>query len=215
MTGNNKIIELFSCDRRALRSSYSADTGIPPNQGGDNQLKLYKMKARSAVLLLLLTLALGTAGCGTNESSPVPADNRLQAKTLNGATRVSNPNKVAAHLEQLAEGVKGVKDANCVVFGNYAVVGIDVDSKMERSQIGTLKYTVAEAFRKDPYGIDAVVTADMDLAQRLREIRIDVQKGRPIAGFTEELGDIVGRIVPQIPRNIIAPRTPEDMGTTP
>jgi YhcN/YlaJ family sporulation lipoprotein len=179
--------------------------GIPPDQGGENQMKLYKMIASGATLLLLLTLAMSTAGCGKKATAPVPPDNRLQAKASNGATRISNenPKKVAAHLEQLARGIKGVKDANCVVFGKYAIVGIDVDSKMERSQVGTLKYTVAEAFRKDPYGIDAVVTADLDLAQRLREIKVDVKKGRPIAGFTEELADIIGRVIPQIPRNII------------
>jgi YhcN/YlaJ family sporulation lipoprotein len=199
-----------------LSSSNSADTGIPPDQGGENQLKLYKMIARGALFLLLLSLAMSTAGCSKKQSAPVPSNNRLQAKASTGATRISNenPKKVAAHLEKLATGIKGVKGANCVVFGKYAIVGIDVDSKMERSQVGTLKYTVAEAFRKDPYGIDAVVTADMDLTQRLREIKIDVKKGRPIAGFTEELADIIGRVIPQIPRNIIPPKTPEDMGTS-
>jgi YhcN/YlaJ family sporulation lipoprotein len=178
-------------------------------------LKTYKMKAYGVALLLLLTLAMGSAGCGQKQSAPFPSNNRVKTQALNGTAtqNIDNPNKVAAHLEMLARGIAGVKGANCVVFGNYAIVGIDVDEKMERSQVGTLKYAVAEAFRKDPYGINAVVTADVDLAQRLREIRVDVQNGRPLAGFTEELADIVGRLVPQIPRNIIPPKTPENMGT--
>lgn len=173
----------------------------------------YNVKAYGLSLLLLLALAMVPAGCGKNESAPNP-DNRLEARANNGGTKkpIENPNKVAAHLEMLARGVEGVRDANCVVFGNYAIVGIDVDERMERSRVGTLKYAVAEAFRKDPYGINAVVTADMDLAQRIREIRVDVNNGRPIAGFTEELADIVGRLVPQIPRNIIPPKAPENMG---
>lgn len=84
---------------------------------------------------------------------------------------------------------------------------------MERAQVGTVKYAVAEAFRKDPYGVDALVTADMDLGQRLREIRADMRNGRPIAGFAEEMADIVGRLVPQIPRNIVPPGSPENHGT--
>jgi YhcN/YlaJ family sporulation lipoprotein len=94
------------------------------------------------------------------------------------------------------------------VFGNTAIVGIDVDARMERSRVGTLKYSVAEAFRKDPYGIDALVTADMDLSQRINEIGADIRRGRPIAGFAEEMADIMGRIVPQLPRDII-PQEPE------
>jgi YhcN/YlaJ family sporulation lipoprotein len=163
---------------------------------------------------MLFLLAMGSAGCGKKESAPAPTDNRLRAQANGPAKRnIDNPKKVAAHLESLARGVEGVKDANCVVFGRYAIVGIDVDDKMERTQVGTLKYAVAEAFRKDPYGVDALVTADIDLAQRVREIRLDINSGRPVAGFAEELADIVGRVIPQIPRNIVPPKAPENMGT--
>jgi YhcN/YlaJ family sporulation lipoprotein len=177
-------------------------------------LKVYKMKAYGTTWLLLVALTMGTVGCGTKQSAPMSPEYPIKAQAKNEATQkiIDNPRKIATHLEMLARGVKGVKDANCVVFNHYAIVGIDVDEKMERSEVGTLKYAVAEAFRKDPYGINAVVTADIDLAQRLREIRIDVRKGRPLAGFTEELADIIGRLVPQIPRNIIPPKAPEDMG---
>lgn len=179
-------------------------------------MKLYKMIAHGTTLLLLITLVMSTAGCGKKESAPVPSANTLKAKASNEVNKIGkeNPKTVAAHLEKLALGIEGVKGANCVVFGKYAIVGIDVDSTMERSEVGTLKYTVAEAFRKDPYGIDAVVTADMDMAQRLHEIKVDVKNGHPIAGFTEELADIIGRVIPQIPRNIIAPKKPEDIGTS-
>jgi YhcN/YlaJ family sporulation lipoprotein len=180
-----------------------------------NILRLYKMIAYGAILLMVLTLVISSTGCSTKQSAPGPANNRLKTQSSNGASKktIDNPKKVAAHLEALARGIKGVHGANCVVFGKYAIVGIDVDAKMDRSRVGTIKYSVAEAFRKDPYGINAVVTADVDIAQRLREIRADVRNGRPIAGFAEELSDIVGRVVPQIPRNIIPPKTPENLGT--
>jgi len=167
-------------------------------------------------LLLSFVLAIGLVGCGKKQAAPLPEDNRYEAQATKGTAirNISNPKKVAAHLEELAKGVPGVKGANCVVFGSYAVVGIDVDETMERSRVGTVKYAVAEAFRKDPYGIDAVVTADIDLAQRLREIRADIRDGRPIAGFAEEMADIVGRLIPQMPRNIVPPEKPENMSTS-
>lgn len=162
--------------------------------------------------LLIVGLASGTAGCGTRQATPSPADYRgvkVQSTTPGAVRPSANPNEVAAHLERLAKGVKGVRGANCVVFGKYAIVGIDVDPKLDRSRVGTIKYAVAEAFRKDPYGIDALVTADVDLGQRLREIRADAQQGRPIAGFAEELADIVGRLVPQLPRSVVPPASPD------
>ncbi|MFD0715117.1 YhcN/YlaJ family sporulation lipoprotein [Paenibacillus sp. GCM10027626] len=159
----------------------------------------------SAIIVMLLA-----AGCGTvarNQTSPSPQnDKRVRVQQTDPRSMpVKSSKEVASHLEMLAKQVPGVKAANCVVFQNMAVVGIDVDGKMERSRVGTIKYAVAEAFRKDPYGINAAVTADIDLADRLREMRADISRGRPVAGFAEELADIIGRIVPQMPRNTIPP----------
>lgn len=176
---------------------------------------IVRNRSRSvAASLLIASLALSAAGCGTNQASPAPANNRgITAQNVApraaASPGISNPQAVAAHLEQLAKGVKGVRGATCVVFGKYAIVGIDVEKTLPRSRVGTIKYAVAEAFRKDPYGIDAVVTADMDLDERLREIRQDVANGRPIAGFAEELADIVGRLVPQMPRSVVPPASPD------
>ncbi|MDG0793256.1 YhcN/YlaJ family sporulation lipoprotein [Cohnella ginsengisoli] len=178
--------------------------------------------AKAGLILLLASALLSAAGCGNRTAAPAQPDhNRLQARSAPGdgvSARDGNvavrPNAkaVASHLEQLAEGVRGVRHANCVIFGKYAVVGIDVDPKMERSRVGTTKYAVAEAFRKDPYGVDALVTADMDMAERIREIRADAKRGRPIAGFAEEMADIIGRLVPQVPRSIVPPASPDGNG---
>ena len=172
------------------------------------------MRIACSSLLLLLGVATSVTGCGNRSAAPNQNNGGVQAQSTTPSRIAGADSKqVAAHLEQLARGIPGVKGANCVVFGKYAIVGIDVDERMERAQVGTVKYAVAEAFRKDPYGIDALVTADMDLRQRLREMRADIQGGRPIAGFAEELADIVGRLVPQIPRNIVPPQSPENHGT--
>ncbi|MCK9911627.1 YhcN/YlaJ family sporulation lipoprotein, partial [Microbacteriaceae bacterium K1510] len=56
--------------------------------------------------------------------------------------------------------------------------------------------------KEDPQGAAAVVTANPAVVQRLREMSEDIRNGRPIAGFAEELADIVGRIIPQTPRNV-------------
>jgi YhcN/YlaJ family sporulation lipoprotein len=176
------------------------------------------------LFFFVFSVLFAAAGCGQNRAAPSPSPQNFgmpnaapspQAAQADEGVQPyaqADPNAIASHLEMLARGVEGVEGANCVVFGNYAIVGIDVDPKMERSRVGTVKYAVAEAFRKDPYGINAIVTADIDLAQRIREIRADIRQGRPVAGFAEELADIIGRLVPQVPRNIIPPQGPENTG---
>ncbi|MEH7251353.1 YhcN/YlaJ family sporulation lipoprotein [Neobacillus niacini] len=113
--------------------------------------------------------------------------------------------EVSKRLVELATSIPNVHDATAVVIGRYAIVGIDVNSKIERSQVGTIKYSVAESLKKDPYGARAIVVADVDTNQRLKEISADIKKGRPIQGIMEELADVAGRLMPEIPGNMIEP----------
>ncbi|MFC3884250.1 YhcN/YlaJ family sporulation lipoprotein [Bacillus songklensis] len=110
--------------------------------------------------------------------------------------------EISRHLVQLATNIPNVNDATAVVVGKYAIVGIDVDAKLERSEVGSIKYSVAESLKEDPFGANAIVIADPDTYARLREIGRDIQNGRPITGFLEELADIAGRVVPEAAEDI-------------
>ena len=164
-------------------------------------------------LLGTLTLCLFLAACTTtennppaNQSAPQPNQNAPQTQRVQQtAPRQQNQKTAQAtadRLVKLAEKVPNVKGATAVVIGNYAAVGIDVDAHLDRPEVGVIKYSVAEALKEDPLGANAVVTADPDINQRLREMAADIRGGRPVNGFAEELADIVGRIIPQMPQHV-------------
>lgn len=156
-------------------------------------------------LISLLTLALLT-GCGGNNQAADQNENGPQTINVKNSTLDSNDRKnsqqISKHLVDLASGVPNVNDATAVVVGNYAVVGIDVKEDIDRSQVGSIKYSVAESLKTDPYGARAVVIADPDLTARLKEIQEDFQNGEPIKGIMNELADISGRLMPEIPAEI-------------
>ncbi|MFC3745483.1 YhcN/YlaJ family sporulation lipoprotein [Paenibacillus sp. GCM10012306] len=183
---------------------------------------------RKSMCLLLVLLLLTSCGIANKKTSPSPQDKQsAQAvsnkgghevrKLANNATAVPLPtassagvthttragNEIALkdHLEQLAKRVPGVDGAHCVVMGKTAIVGLDVKGSLSRSRVGSIKYSVAEAIRKDPRSVNALVTADMDLSSRLAELSHHISKGRPVSGFASEMADIVGRIIPQIPED--------------
>lgn len=172
------------------------------------------------VMALLLALASGcqaNQNAKTNQASPPQRiDNDIKVKqTVPGNQQNVNAQQVAQRLVQLAVRVPGVNDATAVVLGRTAIVGIDVNAHFDRSRVGTLKYSVAEALRHDPYGAKTIVTADPDLFQRLREMAVDVRNGRPISGLAEELGDIIGRIIPQLPKDTAPKGEPNGQNNVP
>ncbi|WP_026574746.1 YhcN/YlaJ family sporulation lipoprotein [Bacillus sp. UNC438CL73TsuS30] len=161
------------------------------------------MKKIAAVIILIFSIA----GCSNNEVNQ-KQDNKSLVNVKN--SYIENVDRktgqeISKRLVELATSIPNVNDATAVVIGRYAIVGIDVNSKLERSQVGTIKYSVAESLKKDPYGAKSIVVADADTTARLREISTDINKGRPIQGIMEELADVAGRLMPEVPGDLITP----------
>jgi YhcN/YlaJ family sporulation lipoprotein len=151
------------------------------------------------IFLVILMGIFVVTGCSKTNQNP----NTNMQQSVSNQQITAYPQQTAIHLEKLATSFPQVQSAHVVMLGNVAVVGINVKANLPRSQVDNLKYSVSEALHKDPNGAHAVVTADMDLDQRLENIRQAVMEGRPIGGFTNELGIIVGRIIPQLPKEAV------------
>lgn len=169
--------------------------------------------------MLIVCAAILLTGCGKQnnyEASPPPTENDRDIRVKQSVPPkkdIKNPQEVAERLANLASSLPEVNRATCVVFGNTAIVGVDVGGELDSSHVGTIKYSVAEALRQDPYGVHAIVTADMDLYDRIQQLSDQVRRGDPVSGLANELADIVGRIMPQVPSDIIHPD--QDLGDQP
>ena len=161
-------------------------------------------------LILVVAILLLTA-CGTNNKAADSKNENLvhvKNSTIQEVDRESGQ-EIAKHLVELATGLPNITDASAVVLGNYAIVGIDVKPNIERSQVGSIKYAVAESLKNDPHGAKAVVIADPDMTARIKEIQEDIRAGKPVQGIMNELADIAGRLMPEIPADIIEPKHQE------
>jgi YhcN/YlaJ family sporulation lipoprotein len=165
------------------------------------------------ILYLIVISLFLISGCNNNNKEVAENQNQNLVRVKN--TNIpevdrSTGQDIAQHLVDLTSSIPNVKDATAVVLGPFAFVGIDVDSDMERSQVGSLKYTVAESLKKDPHGARAVVIADPDITARLKEIAEDIENGAPIQGIANELADISGRLMPEIPADIVEPKSKKE-----
>lgn len=153
------------------------------------------MKKFSALILFVCAI-IGIAGCQNNQNNN-DGTNITDISYKNEKTKT--PNEIARHLVDVANSVPDVNDATALVIGQYAIVGIDVNKDLDRSRVGTIKYTVSEALKNDPYSVNAIVTADTDITERIRKVQQHMQNGRPVEGILEELSEIVNRLMPEAP----------------
>jgi len=164
-------------------------------------------------IMFIISIAFLTS-CGVNNNSNQGGENQnnhlvnVKNSTIQEVDRTTGQ-KISRHLVELASSIPNVNDATAVVLGKYAIVGIDVNKNLERSEVGAIKYSVAESLKKDPYGAYAIVIADPDVKARIAEISEDINNNQPIQGILNELADITGRLIPEIPADIINP-TPKD-----
>ncbi|MCD7033941.1 YhcN/YlaJ family sporulation lipoprotein [Metabacillus sp. GX 13764] len=158
---------------------------------------------------LLIAGLLLLPGCTNNDRSLGESSGESRNKPITVKNTVREPadkqtgQAASERLSSLASDVPGVKNASAVVLGKYAVVGINVDGKLERSKVQSIKYAVAESLKNDPYGANAAVIADPDTTDRLKEIGKQIQKGRPVIGILDELAAIAGRVVPDVPSDTL------------
>lgn len=167
------------------------------------------MKAYIFIFLSLLLLS----ACNTKNELSEQNDHVIGVKnsTFQEVDKKTGQ-EISKHLVRLASSMPSVNDATAVVLGRYAIVGIDVDKNLDRSEVGSIKYSVAESLKNDPHGARAVVVADPDINARLKEIYADIQNGKPVQGILNELADISGRLIPEIPADMIEP-TPANHST--
>lgn len=163
------------------------------------------IKGESHMVARILLLTISTiylAGCMNQnaQQDEKPVEEPIVEQTSDrDRSEVASNNEIANHLANIASEVPDVENAVAIVAGPYAVVGIDVDEKIDRQRVGTIKFSVNEALQNDPYGKTAVVVADADTMERIRNMRDRMQNGEPIQGVVDELADIVGRLMPTFP----------------
>ncbi|WP_409294503.1 YhcN/YlaJ family sporulation lipoprotein [Peribacillus sp. SCS-26] len=152
-------------------------------------------------LIPYLMICSMLTACGADGANPDSEENH-QAGVRNSAIQNRDrqtSQQVSRRLEGLALRNPNVNKAAAVVLGPYAIIGIDIDDDIERSQTGSIKYAVGESLENDPEGGHAMVVADPDITARLRELSQDIKEGRPLSGILNELGDIAGRLIPTVP----------------
>lgn len=152
------------------------------------------------IYTLILTVSLGCQSNATQEENEQQQSFGNVGKYADPQTKESKSGEeIAEHLVHLAEQVPEVQGATALVLGDLVAIGIDVNAKLDRSEVGVIKYEVVEAMKDDPHGAYAFVSADPDFNARLHEMRQKIQAGHPVSGVMNELSAIVGRLIPIVP----------------
>ena len=92
---------------------------------------------------------------------------------------------------------KNIDSASCVITGDTALIGVQFEKQYKGDLTDAIKKSVEKRVRDIEPDIDnVVVTADPDLLSRIKTIASDIENGKPLSGFTEEIEEIIRRFNP-------------------
>ncbi|SER06920.1 YhcN/YlaJ family sporulation lipoprotein [Piscibacillus halophilus] len=156
-------------------------------------------------LNIVMIIILFSAGCMSqqhgNGNSPNADDADIEQLSDSEIEQSNNHTnqEAAQRLAKIATQVPNVNDARVLVFGSYTIIGLDIDEDLDRSRVGSVKYSVSEAVKHDPFGHYALIVADGDIMKRIRNMNQMIRRGEPADKVLDEISNVFGRYLPETP----------------
>lgn len=156
-------------------------------------------------LIVALIIPLGI-GC-TPQQRPAPDNDRQgQERQMENNDRErdritrNNAQKEAADLaEKITDRVQGVNSATVIFAEEIVYVGIDLYASFSGDRAENVKKEVAQLVKEHDPDIERVyVTEDADTFTRMQEIARDIENGKPLTGFLDELQNMFKRVTPSM-----------------
>lgn len=139
-----------------------------------------------------------TPGTTVTPGTPVPGTPGTTVTP--GPLRTATPRRTENRAKAIANDIakeKDIKGASCVVSGDTALVGLEFEKQYKGKVTDSIKKSVEKRVKKhEPSIKKVVVTADPDLLSRIKTMASDIEKGKPLSGFTTEIEEIIRRINP-------------------
>jgi len=163
------------------------------------------------VLILLVTLTLGLACTPQRRPAPSPAprdndpgvgDIRMEDRDVDERREENNAEgqkKAERMAETIVDEVQGINSATVVFAEEIAYVGIDLHANYTGNEAENVKKQVTGLVKEEDTDIETVyVTEDADTFTRLQRIGRDIENGRPVSGFLDELQNMFRRVTPSM-----------------
>lgn len=141
-----------------------------------------------------------------NDTTPSPMDDEnlnltdvdpkaIDDQDIDSSSMMKRSKDLAIKLSELDK----VNNANVLITGHTALVGIDIPKDSNDESTKQIKNTVENKVKELDKQIErVVVTADADLITRMKNLGNDIESGKPISGLGQQIEEIVKRVTPNM-----------------
>jgi YhcN/YlaJ family sporulation lipoprotein len=159
--------------------------------------------AKKVTIVTVVTMSILMTGCTANQNNMRQQGTQMQQQQQqpwqqqqtqeprNVDNRVQVANEAAAKVAE----INGIQRANVLVTQRNAYVGAVLDNNGQLT--GEIENQIANQVKAtDPNIQNVYVSTSPELVDRFNSYVVDIQQGRPVAGFVEQFNEITQRIFP-------------------
>jgi YhcN/YlaJ family sporulation lipoprotein len=150
-------------------------------------------KPSKVVVLLLITFLIFTVGCGNKPKNVVK---QQSTKVQEVPKKLENRFDIAKVAADRITRIPGVKQANVLVTKHNAYVAAVVNIPSTQLTKAWEDHIAKEVRATDPTIKNVYVSTNPEFVDRVNQYVEQVRQGRPIAGFFDELNQVIQRIFP-------------------
>lgn len=150
-------------------------------------------KPSKVAALLLITFLIFTVGCGNKTKNEVKQQGTKMQEVPN---KVENRFDIAKAAADRITRLTGVKQANVLVTKHNAYVAAVVNIPSNQMPKALEDQIAKEVRVTDPTIKNVYVSTNPEFVDRVNQYVEDVRQGRPVAGFFDELNQVIQRIFP-------------------
>ncbi|KEI06741.1 YhcN/YlaJ family sporulation lipoprotein [Clostridium botulinum] len=178
------------------------------------------LKKRKGILALVAAfiLSLSMVACNTTKKATQPetttdkttkekiigksSNENVNESTKNGMNGTTKTEPYSSErikkIEDAVNKIKDVKGSSVIITGDKALVGIKLEGNVEDAKTKEIKAEVEKVVKNTDKNLKSVaVSADVALFTRISKVGEGLRSGRPFSEFTNEVGEIFRRILPQ------------------
>ncbi|NOU86578.1 YhcN/YlaJ family sporulation lipoprotein [Paenibacillus sp. LMG 31460] len=151
--------------------------------------------SHKVLILTVVTMSILLSGCTAKPITQKQQDTSIKQQQVQQPGNEDNRIQIAKEAAAKITELDSVKQANVLVTKRKAYVAALL--KNEQQLTRDIEDQIANKVRAtDPNIQNVYVSTSPELADRFNTYVLDVQQGRPVAGFVEQFKEIVARVFP-------------------
>lgn len=152
---------------------------------------MFIRKLFAFIFVFLIMLFTGCAPARKPLAPEPPSRNEQRPRPIPAPKNVESQSYIDNFISSTALAIPGVKEANAVVVGNVALVGVRFDSKVDAERQKNIRKDISDKISTLNGIMDTLITSEPQKVSKIKKVANRLRSGRSITESWDDLDSLM------------------------